>query len=167
MFYMHATYRGKVVQVHYHLKGRIFHPVFRQQGCEKRLWRIGNNYLSRHTSTKYQQLSAPFPGLWGHPYLSLLNSNPQEKYPQFQHRERITAFPYVVPCRHSHINLSLVSCSFIDSYCTGKPSTVGCPSLLVLNRSQSQIPQWRTIRLFCWIRKKGGGESPWWLIVVW
>lgn len=113
MFYMLATYRAKVLQVCYNFKGTIFHAVLSQQGCEKTLWQIGNNYLSEHTPTKYRQLSAPFPGLQGYPYLSPLYSNPQEKYPQFQHRERITAFPYVVPCRHGHINLSLVSCSFI------------------------------------------------------
>lgn len=27
---------------------------------KRRLWRIGNNYLSEHTSTEYRQLSAPF-----------------------------------------------------------------------------------------------------------
>lgn len=114
MFYMLATYAAKVLQVCYHFKGRIFHAVLSQHGCEKRIHRqIGNNYLSEPTPTKYQQLSVPFPGQQSYPYLSPLYSNPQEKYPQFQHRERITAFPYVVPCRHSHINLSLVSCSFI------------------------------------------------------
>lgn len=118
---LHAGYmkrrRGTALQVHKRLKGcgRIFHAVLSQQACEKWLWQIGNNYLSGHTSTKYQQLSAPFPGLEGHPYLSLLYSNPQEKYPQFQQSEGITAFPYVVLCRRSHINLNPVSCSFIYS----------------------------------------------------
>lgn len=35
MFYMHATYRAKVLQVHYDLKRRIFHTLLSQQGCEK------------------------------------------------------------------------------------------------------------------------------------
>lgn len=38
-----------------------------------------------------------------------------KKNTQFQLTERITAFPYVVLCTHSHINLSPVSCSFIYS----------------------------------------------------
>lgn len=30
----------------------ILHTVLSQQGCEKMLWQIGNNYLSGHTSTQ-------------------------------------------------------------------------------------------------------------------
>lgn len=37
-----------------------------------------------------------------------------EKHPRFQHRQGgITAFPYVVPCRHGCINLSPVARPFI------------------------------------------------------
>lgn len=97
MFYMLGTYTAKVLQVCYHFKGRIFHAVLSQRGCEKRIYRqIGNNYLSEPTPTKYQQLSVPFPGQQSYPYLSPLYSNPQEKYPQFQHREDY-CFPICCP----------------------------------------------------------------------
>lgn len=58
--------------------------------------RIGNNYLSRHASSKYRHLSPSFPGPRGNPYLSPLYSNPQEKYPQFQLREDY-CFPICCP----------------------------------------------------------------------
>ncbi len=35
MFYMHATYRAKVLQVCRNLKGGIFHAVLSQHGCEE------------------------------------------------------------------------------------------------------------------------------------
>lgn len=90
--------------------------------------------------------------------------SPRKIAPVPAQRERITAFPYVVLCRHSHINLSLlfhILLMYWKAFHSRLPLTAG------LNRSRSQGPQWRTIRLFCWIKGGNVDESPRWLIVVW
>lgn len=110
---------GSLLQVPWHFKGTIFHTVLSRRGCAKKKEAMTDRkqlFIRIHIHKVYRQLHAPFSRTAGTIHICLhCAENPLEKYPQFQHRERITAFPYVALCRRGHINLSLVSCSFIYS----------------------------------------------------